>query len=308
MEKKLNRQIDLQVSGLRVREIEGEQRSRTIEGYAVVFGVRSVNLTPWSSDREVYEIMEPGSITPDLLNKSDVVLTAFHDNTAILGRWRQGKGTLKMWIDERGLRIECTLGNTARADELLSAIDRGDIDGMSFAFTADEEDNVNGVLYEKTGERTSEGKVVWLRRVKKVTGLYDVTIAGHPAYPQTSVEAREAIDAFLNEHMREDNPDDQEDKTDDMDDTDDTDEKDRACGGDKDKRACGGDGEKDRACGDDEDAKRKAEEEAKAEEERKEQEAKEAEERELEEQAEMAIKTRELYFRMQRMKLSNRKF
>ena len=298
MEKKLNRQIDLQVSGLRVREIEGEQRSRTIEGYAVVFGVRSVNLTPWSSDREVYEIMEPGSITPDLLNKSDVVLTAFHDNTAILGRWRQGKGTLKMWIDERGLRIECTLGNTARADELLSAIDRGDIDGMSFAFTADEEDNVNGVLYEKTGERTAEGKVVWLRRVKKVTGLYDVTIAGHPAYPQTSVEAREAIDAFLNEHMREDKADDSEDKTDD------TEEKDRACGGDKDKRACG----------DDDEAKRKAEEEAKAEEERKAREEAEAkakaeqEERELEEQAEMVRKTRELRFRMQRMKLSNRKF
>lgn len=298
-QKKLNRQIDLQVSGLRVREIEGEQRSRTIEGYAVVFGVRSVNLTPWSSDREVYEIMEPGSITPDLLNKSDVVLTAFHDNTAILGRWRQGKGTLKMWIDERGLRIECTLGNTARADELLSAIDRGDIDGMSFAFTADEEDNVNGVLYEKTGERTSEGKVVWLRRVKKVTGLYDVTIAGHPAYPQTSVEAREAIDAFLNEHLREDNADDPEDKTDDMDDTDDE-EKDRACGDDKDKRACGGDGEKDRACGDDDEAKKKAEEEESA--------KREQEERELEEQAEMARKTRELRFRMQRMKLSNRKF
>jgi phage head maturation protease len=48
MSKKLNRQIDLQVSGLKVREaVEGE-KSRTIEGYAVVFGVRSVNLVPWS--------------------------------------------------------------------------------------------------------------------------------------------------------------------------------------------------------------------------------------------------------------------
>ena len=307
MDKKITRQIDLQVSGLRVREVEGEQRSRTIEGYAVVFGVRSVNLTPWSSDREVYEIMERDSITNDLLNRSDIVLTAFHDNTAILGRWRQGKGTLKLWLDERGMRFECTLGNTARADELLSAIDRGDIDGMSFAFTADEEDNVNGVLYEKTGERTAEGKVVWLRRVKKVTGLYDVTIAGHPAYPQTSVEAREAIDAFLNEHLREDKADDPEDKTDDMDDTDDE-EKDRACGGDKDRRACGGDGEKDRACGDDEEAKKKAEEEEAAKREAEEQAKREQEERELEEQAERARQTRELRQRMQRMKLSNRKF
>lgn len=195
--KKINRQIDLQVSGLHVREAgEGEEKSRTIEGYAVVLGVRSVNLVPWSSYREVYEIMEPGCITNELLNASDVVLTAFHDNTAILGRWRRGKGTLKLTLDKKGLRVECTLAETERANELLSAIERGDISGMSFAYRADEEDSENGVSYEKIEDRNAEGKEVWLRHVKKVTGLYDVTIAGHPAYEQTSVAQRE-IDAFL---------------------------------------------------------------------------------------------------------------
>ena len=196
MDKKLKREINLQVSGLCVREAEDGQKSRTVEGYAVVFGVRSVNLTPWSSDREVYEIMEPGSITPDLLSRSDVVLTAFHNNQMILGRWRMGKGTLTLELDQRGLKIRCTLAETATADELLAAIERGDITGMSFAFTADEEDNVNGVVYEKTSERAASGKVVWLRHVKKVTGLYDVTIAGHPAYEQTTIEARELNDAL----------------------------------------------------------------------------------------------------------------
>ena len=215
MDKKLKREINLQVSGLCVREAEDGQKSRTVEGYAVVFGVRSVNLTPWSSDREVYEIMEPGSITPDLLSRSDVVLTAFHNNQMILGRWRMGKGTLTLELDQRGLKIRCTLAETATADELLAAIERGDITGMSFAFTADEEDNVNGVVYEKTSERAASGKVVWLRHVKKVTGLYDVTIAGHPAYEQTTIEARELND-LLEEKLRE-------------------------CGGeDDDKRGCGG--------------------------------------------------------------------
>jgi HK97 family phage prohead protease len=202
MDKKLKREINLQVSGLCVRETEDGQKSRTVEGYAVVFGVRSVNLTPWSSDREVYEIMEPGSITPDLLSRSDVVLTAFHNNQMILGRWRMGKGTLTLELDQRGLKIRCTLAETATADELLAAIERGDITGMSFAFTADEEDNVNGVVYEKTSERAASGKVVWLRHVKKVTGLYDVTIAGHPAYEQTTIEARELND-LLEEKLRE---------------------------------------------------------------------------------------------------------
>ena len=41
MSKKLQRQIDLEVSGLHVREAaEGEGRSRTIEGHAAVFGQR----------------------------------------------------------------------------------------------------------------------------------------------------------------------------------------------------------------------------------------------------------------------------
>lgn len=200
MEKKITRQIDFQVSGLHVREAEGEEKSRTIEGHAVVFGVRSVNLVPWSSYREVYEIMEPGSITAELLKRSDVVLTAFHDNTIILGRCRQGKGTLTLTLEERGLKISCTLAETAKADELLSAIQRGDVSGMSFAYTADEADSENGVSYEKLAERSKDGKDIWLRHVKKVNGLYDVTIAGHPAYPQTDVAQRE-INEFFDEHL-----------------------------------------------------------------------------------------------------------
>ena len=245
MDKKLKRQIDLQVSELHVREAGEGEKSRTVEGYAMLFGVRSVNLTPWSSTREVYEIMEPGCLTTDLLNRSDVVLTAFHNNQMILGRWRQGKGTLSLEIDQRGLKIRCTLAETATADELLSAIERGDISGMSFAFTADEEDNENGVSYERTAEQTADGKEVWLRHVKKVTGLYDVTIAGHPAYEQTTIEARE-VDEFLDKHLRE----------------------------------CGGETEEEKAAREKKEAEEKAAAEAKA---KEEQEAREREEREKKE-------------------------
>ena len=268
MDKKLKREINLQVSGLCVREADDGQKSRTVEGYAVVFGVRSVNLTPWSSDREVYEIMEPGSITPDLLSRSDVVLTAFHNNQMILGRWRMGKGTLTLELDQRGLKIRCTLAETATADELLAAIERGDITGMSFAFTADEEDNVNGVVYEKTSERAASGKVVWLRHVKKVTGLYDVTIAGHPAYEQTTIEARELNDAL--------------------------EAKLRACDDDEAKRA-----EEEAKAKAEEEAKKKAEEEAKA---KEEQEARELAEREQKEREAVAV----MRMRRNRLALQNR--
>ena len=54
----------IETCGLQVREPqEGQTESRTIEGTPIVFGVRSVNLTPWSETREVYEVLEPGNYT-----------------------------------------------------------------------------------------------------------------------------------------------------------------------------------------------------------------------------------------------------
>lgn len=203
MLKKSNRQIDFKICGLHVREAEGEGKSRTIEGHAVVFGQRSCNLTPWSSYREVYEIIEPGAITKELINRSDVVLTAFHNNEIILGRSVNGKGTLSLTLDDKGMLCRCTLAETATADELLSAIERGDITGMSFAFTCDEDDSENGVSYERIEARNDDGKEVWLRHVKRITELYDVTIAGHPAYPQTDIAQREIIDKDLDARIGE---------------------------------------------------------------------------------------------------------
>jgi HK97 family phage prohead protease len=196
MNKKIVRTTPFNQCGMRLREEEDGKESRIVEGHAVVFGVRSVNLVPWSSWREVYEIMEPGCITPELISNSDVVLPAFHDNSKILGRSVNGKGTLKLTIDSTGLHQSCEWPKTNTADELLVSLQRGDIAGMSFAFEADEDDSENGVSYERLEEKTAEGKEVWLRHVKRVTALYDVTVAGHPAYPQTDIARRE-IDEFL---------------------------------------------------------------------------------------------------------------
>ena len=62
---KQTRFIPIETCGLQLREPqEGQTESRTIEGTPIVFGVRSKNLTPWSDTREVYEVLEPGCITP----------------------------------------------------------------------------------------------------------------------------------------------------------------------------------------------------------------------------------------------------
>jgi HK97 family phage prohead protease len=198
---KQTRFIPIGVCGLRVREAgEGEQ-SRTIEGTPIVFGVRSVNLTPWSETRAVYEVLEKGCITPELLQRSDVILNLNHSNMVpdVLGRFRNtDKDTLQLTLNEDNMECRCEMPHTNNADDTLELMKRGDITGMSFAFSDDYQDSENGVSYERTEERTADGKEVWLRHVKRITGLYDVSIVTHPAYEQTSVGTREASDAIDN--------------------------------------------------------------------------------------------------------------
>jgi HK97 family phage prohead protease len=205
-----------------------------------------------------------------VLQKSDIILNLNHNSNVVnvLGRYRNNpdKDTLKLEMRGDGIDCECDLPETTAANDTLTLIKRGVITGMSFAFDDDYEDSENGVSYEKTND-IEDGKVVWLRHVKRITALYDVSIVTHPAYEQTSVATRESsdrIDAAIEAQL---------------------------------KRECGG--------GEDDEAKKKAEEEAKAEEERKakeEQEARELAEREQKEREAVAV----MRMRRNRLALQNR--
>ena len=205
--------VPIEACNLQVREPqEGEQESRTIVGMPIVYGVRSVNLTPWSEDREVYEVLEAGFITPELLHRSDVVLNLNHSNkvTDILGRYRNSeRDTLSLDLLAAGMACRCDMPHTNNANDTLELMRRGDITGMSFAFSDNPHDR-ESVTYEQTNERSADGKEIWLRRVRKATGLFDVAIVTHPAYEQTSVVTREfgdeimrQIDEQIEAHNRE---------------------------------------------------------------------------------------------------------
>ena len=214
---KQTRFIPIETCGLQVREPqEGQTKSREVVGTPIVFGVRSVNLTPWSDTREVYEVLEPGCITNDLLQRSDVILNLNHSNMVpdVLGRCRNGKGTLSLELRENKIECRCDLPRTNNANDALELMRRGDITGMSFAFEDDWQDSENGVSYERTAE-TRNGKEVWLRHVKRITGLYDVAIVTHPAYQQTNVGTREAgdeIDKAIEEQLKREAGDDEAQK------------------------------------------------------------------------------------------------
>ena len=274
--------VPIEACNLQVREPqEGEQESRTIVGMPVLYNVRSVNLTPWSEDREVYEVLEAGFITPELLQRSDVVLNLNHSTkvTDILGRYRNSeRDTLSLDLLAQGMACRCDMPHTNNANDTLELMRRGDITGMSFAFSDNPHDKAS-VTYEQTNERSADGKEIWLRHVRKATGLYDVAIVTHPAYEQTSVVTRE----FADEIMRQ------------------IDEQIEAH-----KRECGDDEAKKKA-EEEEAAKRAAEEEAKKKAEEEEAAKREAEAKAKEEQEARELEEQEQRFREQQaMRLRHR--
>ena len=164
--------------------VEGGGESRTIEGYAIVFGVESRILSDyWDNYRE---IIEPGAITEERLKEMDIKMTMYHNREKILARSTNGEGTLKLTVDEVGVKYSFDAPNTVDGDTALELVKRGDLSGSSFMFWTDE----RNVSYERRSDD------IMIRRVKTIGMIYDMTIAADPAYEQTTVAAREAYSQF----------------------------------------------------------------------------------------------------------------
>lgn len=149
---------------------------RRIEGYAIVWDVESRVLCDW--DGEFVEIIERGAVDNDLLQRSDVKALYNHTTSLLLARSVNGEGTLQLEIDDHGLRFAFEAPNTQAGNDVLELVRRGDLRGCSFAFTTDD------------AQCSVREDGVRLRRVRKLSGLYDVSVVVDPAYTQTSVDAR----------------------------------------------------------------------------------------------------------------------
>ncbi len=161
---------------LEIRAISNEVQvdSRDITGYAVVFESNS-------EDLGFIERIMKGAITDDTIKKSDVFCLLNHDSTKVLARSKYGEGSLKLEIDERGLKYSFTAPNTDLGEELLEHLQRGEIDSSSFAFT---------VSLDEGSEKWYTVEGVQYRDIYKIENLYDVSPVYQPAYQETTVSKR----------------------------------------------------------------------------------------------------------------------
>lgn len=167
--------------GLQLRQNPDGSQSRTIEGYAIVFDSPSVAFDVYADGRTVREVVAPEAVTLELLNRSDIKMTMYHNREIILARSNKGSGTLKYEIDEKGVKFSFKAPNTQYGDEAVELLSRGDLSGCSFAFWCDYGRDVDVV---QTEDAT-------LCTVRHIDEIFDFTLATDPAYPETSVSLRE---------------------------------------------------------------------------------------------------------------------
>lgn len=154
---------------------EETERGRILTGRPIVYNSRT-NLGFFD------EIIEPGAL--DGADLTDVRFLVNHDTSMIpLARSRRNNGnsTMQMSVDAEGLLLNYVLldtenNDTARA--LYSAVQRGDISGMSFMF------RVDGEAWDdlETDHPT--------RRITKISKVYEVSAVTFPAYDDTTISAR----------------------------------------------------------------------------------------------------------------------
>ena len=149
--------------------------SRHVEGYAVVFESQS-------EDLGFFETIERGAITQELVDNSDVFALLNHDDEKVLARSKNGVGSLKLTVDDRGLKYEFDAAETQLGNDLLEYLKRGEINTSSFAFALDYNDPEAETWERKNGAN--------YRTIHKIAYLHDVSPVWNAAYSATSVSQR----------------------------------------------------------------------------------------------------------------------
>lgn len=148
------------------RDVNGEQRSLRLAGYAALFN------NPSERMGRIVETIDPRAFDKVLADDPDVRFQVEHAGLALA---RTANKTLRLRVDERGLYFEADLNpNVQAARDLYALVERGDVTQMSFGFTIGDE------------EVDDRGDTV-RAHITRVDMLYELSSVSFPAYRDTLV-------------------------------------------------------------------------------------------------------------------------
>lgn len=171
---------EIRAFNFEVRAEQDEEHGRYLAGRPIVFDE--------ATDLGWYtEIIDRGALTETDLR--DVRFLVNHNTDMIpLARSRNNNAnsTMQMSVDDSGMLIRVDLDTEANADarSLYSAVERGDISGMSFMFSADRDEWLDIDTDHPT------------RRILSISKVFEVSAVTWPAYEATSISARGLSDAL----------------------------------------------------------------------------------------------------------------
>lgn len=173
--KKIERRFDVELRALR-----DDENGNYIVGVPIVFD-RDTDLGYYKETIDRHAL--------DNTDMKDVRFLVNHNTDMIpLARSRNNNAnsTMQMWVEEDGMHIRVNLDTDRNTDAraLYSAVDRGDVSGMSFMFSVDE-DNWEG-LDSETPKRT----------ITSIGKIFEVSAVTFPAYEQTSIQAADLAEAL----------------------------------------------------------------------------------------------------------------
>ena len=159
-----------------IRAEKDEKRGNIIVGRPIVYESKTDIAGMFA------EIIEKGALKKT--NLEDVRFLVNHDQSKVpLARSRRNtkNSTMQLSVDDKGMEIQVELDteNNTEARNLYSAIERGDISGMSFMFGIDE---------EEWEDLDSDYPT---RHIKSISTVVEVSAVTFPAYEETSISARD---------------------------------------------------------------------------------------------------------------------
>lgn len=169
-----------------VRAESDEEHGKFLTGQPIVFDSETQIYSPTRG--YFTEIIERGALVDTDLR--DVRFLINHNTDMIpLARSRNNNenSTMQMVVDqERGMfiRVNLDVENNSEARNLYSAVERGDVTGMSFMFSdvKDKWENARSAMP--------------VRRVLSIGRVLEVSAVTFPAYEATSIQARGLSDAL----------------------------------------------------------------------------------------------------------------
>lgn len=155
---------------IRAAQVEKSDGKLVITGVPVVFDTPTQINDPLGSYTEIIHRNALQGV--DL---TDTRLLYNHDFSKIpLAR---SPKTMELSVNEKGLQMRAVLPDTEEGRSVYTAVQRGDLTGMSFSFTCDD----GGSHYDAKTQT---------RSISKIRKIYECSVVPFPAYQTTSVEAR----------------------------------------------------------------------------------------------------------------------